>query len=557
VVASFSIPLPPTAEPRTLRPTETPHADAVARSNGAAEVRRRPRASPWVWVTLAAILALAAFLRLWHLDALGANSDEAVYAGQAASIASQPQLEPLFPIFRAHPLLFQTLLSVGYHFGGGLEVARVMSAVLGIATVAVTFSLGRLMYGAKAGLLAALFMAAMPYHVVVTRQVLLDGPMTLCATLSLYLLARFAITGRGAWLYASAGVMGATVLCKETSILLLGAVYSFFALAPEIRLRVREAVIACAILGVTILQFPLVLDAAGGGRRGGNYLVWQLFRRPNHDWGFYPQVVPVAIGLLVVVAAAAAFWVVRRRRSWRETLLLSWIAVPTAFFQLWPVKGFQYLLPIAPAVAVLAGMAVAHWWSAMPRRVALPRLLPARLLSGRLVPRLPHAATVVVPAAVILLSLLPATLRRVDPSPSTSLLAGSGGMPGGREAGLWLGRNVPPGAQLMTIGPSMANVLTFYGHHRAFALSVSPNPLNRNPSYEPLVNPDLAVREARVQYAVWDAFSAGRSPFFAQTLLRYVERYQGRLVHQQTLAVKTARGRVVRRPSIAIYVLRP
>jgi 4-amino-4-deoxy-L-arabinose transferase-like glycosyltransferase len=520
----------------------------------AAEAKRAPplrpgagarparRSSRTAWVFLGAILALAAFLRLWHLGAVGANSDEAVYAGQGASIAGVPGFEPLFPIFRAHPLLFQTLLSVGYHYGGGLDVARAMSAVLGVATVAVTFLLGRLLYGTRAGLVSALVMAVMPYHVIVTRQVLLDGPMVLWSTVSLYLLARFARAGHGPWLYASAAAMGLTVLSKETSVLLLGAVYAFFALAPQVRLRLRQAVIAAAILAVTVVQFPLVLKLAGGSRSGGHYLAWQLFRRPNHDWGFYPSLVPPAIGLAVLAAAIAGLWLLRRRGSWRETLLLSWIVVPTAFFQLWPVKGFQYLLPIAPALAVLAGRTVAHWAPAFP--IARVRRWPRRM-------------TVAVPAAVLVLSLLPTTLRRISPAPTTSLLAGSGGMPGGREAGLWLGRQVPPGAQLMTIGPSMANVLAFYGRRQAFGLSVSPNPLSRNPSYQPLTNPDLAVRDGRVQYAVWDAFSASRSPFFTRNLLRYVERYRGRVVHEQTLAVRTAGGSVTRRPSIVIYVLRP
>lgn len=494
------------------------------------------------WLLLTAILALAALLRLWRLNAVGANSDEAVYAGQGASIAGDPDLEPLFPIFRAHPLLFQTLVSLGYHAGGGLGLARVMSAALGVASVYVTFRLGRLLYGTTAGLLAALFLAAMPYHVLVTRQVLLDGPMTLCATLALYLLARYATTMRAAWLYAAAAAMGLTVLCKETSLLLLGAVYAFFALVPEIRIRLRDAAVAAAIVAAVVVQFPLVLQLAGGSRTGGHYLVWQLFRRPNHDWAFYPSVVPLAMGILVVAAAAAGLWVLRARRSWRETLLLSWILVPAVFFQLWPVKGFQYLLPCAPAVAVLAGRAVAHW----PHAEALWR-----------VPRRWRRLAVAAPALVIGVSLVVASWERITPSSSRSLLAGAGGMPGGREAGEWLRRHVPPGAQLMTIGPSMANVLAFYGHRRAFGLSVSPNPLSRNPSYRPLVNPDLAVREARVQYAVWDTFSASRSPFFARRLRRYVERYRGRVVHQQTLRVPTAGGRTARRPSIVVYVLRP
>ena len=382
----------------------------------------------------------------------------------------------------------------------------------------------------------------MPYHVVVSRQVLLDGPMTLCATLSLYLLARFALTARPTWLYAAAAAMGLTVLCKETSILLLGAVYAFFALAPEVPVRLRQGLLAAGVLVVTIAPFPVVLHLAGGSRSGGHYLAWQLFRRPNHDLGFYLSVVPPAVGLLVLALAVAGLVLLRRRRSWRETLLVAWIVVPLAFFLLWPVKGFQYLLPCAPAVAVLAARTLA--------------LAPARL-AGRPVGGRARLLAVGLPAVVVASLLAVSSFDRIEPSASASLLAGSGGMPGGREAGRWLGAHVPPGAQVMTIGPSMANVLAFYGHHRAWGLSVSPNPLSRNPSYQPLVNPDLAIREARVQYAVWDAFSASRSSFFARSLQRYVERYRGRLVHAVMLPARTASGRTVRRPAILVYVLRP
>ena len=61
---------------------------------------------------LLAVLALATFLRFWQLDRVGFNSDEAVYSGTAASIAGNDGDAPMFPIFRAHPLFFQILLSV-------------------------------------------------------------------------------------------------------------------------------------------------------------------------------------------------------------------------------------------------------------------------------------------------------------------------------------------------------------------------------------------------------------------------------------------------------------
>ena len=288
-------------------------------------------------------------------------------AGQGAALANDPTLTPFFPVFRAHPLLFQTLLSFGYRLGGGDLMGRSLSAAFGLGTIVLVFAIGRLLYGRRAGLLAALLIALMPYDVLVSRQVLLDGPMTFFSTASLYLVALYATTSRRAWLYAAGAAMGLTILTKETSVLTVGSLFAFFALSPEIRTRTRDLGLAAVAMGGVALAYPLALRFGGGGDRGQNYLVWQLLRRPNHDWTFYPTNVPLAIGPLVIAAALAGLWLLRRQMSWRETLLLTWIFVPVVFFQLWPVKGFQYLLPAAPAVALLAGRTLALWRPRMPR----------------------------------------------------------------------------------------------------------------------------------------------------------------------------------------------
>jgi hypothetical protein len=495
------------------------------------------------WLAMPLILGMGAFLRIWRINSLGFNSDEAVYAGQAASIANDPELVELFPIFRAHPLLFQSILSLGFPFGAGDLFARLVSAAIGIATVYMVYRLADLLYGRKAALLAALFMALMPYHVVVTRQVLLDGPMVFCATLTLYLLARFVITGRSAWLYATGASMGLTFLAKEPAILFLGAIYAFFALSPEIRLRFKDLVISAAMMVLVIAPFPLSLFLAGKTETGGQFIIWQIFRRPNHEWDFYPTTVPEVIGPLIILAAIAGLWLLRRERSWRETLLLTWIAVPLVFFQLWPVKGFQYLLPVAPAIAVLAARTLGRWSpdttvSILRRRVSGAWLLPLA-------------------AGVVALTLLIPAWQRTQPSTDDTFLAGAGGVPGGREAGEWIEENAPEGAQLMTIGPSMANIIQFYGHRRAFGLSVSSNPLNRNPSYEPIDNPDLMIRHNELQYIVWDSFSASRSSFFSDKVILYADRYNGRVVHTETVTVTTPSGEKAEKPVIVIYEVRP
>ena len=482
---------------------------------------------------LALILALAAVLRVWQLNSTGFNSDEAVYAGQAAAIAGHPELGELFPIFRAHPLLVQTVLSVGFqlHLAEGFE--RLTVATVGVATVYLVYELGRLLYGRPAGLIAALLMALMPYHVVVTRQVLLDGPMTFFATLTVLLLARFVLSGRSGWLYCAGAAMGLTFLSKETSIVLLGAIYAFLALTPELRVRLRDLAVSLGVMALVIAPFPLSLMLAGRTGTGESYLTWQLLRRPNHDWLFYPTTVPEAIGPLLLLAAVVGLWLLRREASWRETLLVSWIAVPVVFFWLWPVKGFQYLLPVAPALAVLAARAL--------YRLPMPT---ARGLTS-------------LGVAIVALSLLIPTWKRVQGARPDTFLAGSGGLPGGRETGQWIDANVPEGSTFMTIGPSMANLVQYYGRRKAYGLSVSPNPLNRNPSYEALTNPDRAIRDSELQYVVWDTFSAGRSASFSKKLLSYVDRYDGRVAHTEVLPAKTALGESSDRPAIVVFAVRP
>ena len=310
----------PTAE---LRPAE--QQTRLERFVPATRLDRAP-----VGVYLAPVLGAAALLRVWQLGSTGFNSDEAVYAGQAAAIADHPELEDFFPVFRAHPLLIQTLLSLGFRLRLGDGFARLTVAVMGVATVYLVYELGRLLYGRRAGLFAALLMALMPYHVVVTRQLLLDGPMTFFATLTMLLLTRFVLSGRPVWLYATGGAMGLAILSKETSVVLLGAVYAFLALTPALRVRLRDLAISSCVMALVVAPFPLSLMLAGRTGTGESYLTWQLFRRPNHDLLFYPATVPEAVGPLVVLAAVAGLWLLRRQSSWRETLLVSWIVVPAA-----------------------------------------------------------------------------------------------------------------------------------------------------------------------------------------------------------------------------------
>ena len=493
---------------------------------------------------LSGIVAVAILVRLWHFNDVGYNSDEAVYAGQGAGIAHDPQLAPYFPVFRAHPLLFQTILAVGYELNQGDWFGRVAAIGFGALCVLATFELGRLLYGIRVGLIAAAVLALMPYHVVVSRQVLLDGPQTFFTTATLCLLVRFARSGRTRWLYCAGAGMGLSVLAKEPSVVFCGAVYAFFALSPEIRVRLRSSLIALALMAVTIVPYPLALLLSGQVGTGGSFLTWQLVRRPNHSLSFYLTSVPRSMGFAVCGLAVLSLLAHTqgRRWTWRETLIACWIGVPVAFLELWPVKGFQYLLPLAPVVAVLA----ADGASVLARELV------------RALKRTPSVARTRAVLVVVLLGTLAVpTYAAVSPTSRITFLAGAGGVPGGRETGRFVEANVPDGATLLTIGPSMANIVEFYGHRRAYGLSVSPNPLRRNPVYEAVANPDRSLRRGDIQYIVWDAFSARRSVHFERRLLSYVSRYRGRVVFTFSASARAADGSIARVPLIIVYAVRP
>ncbi len=160
-------------------------------------------------------------------------------------------------------------------------------------------------------------------------------------------------------------------------------------------------------------------------------------------------------------------------------------------------------------------------------------------------------------AVLVLASAVVPTLQQVTSTDRDTALAGTGGLPGGRELGAWIREHVPVGVTMMTIGPSMSNVIRWYGHRNALGLSVSPNPLYRNPVYDPIPNPDLAIRRNEIQYVVWDSFSAARSSFFSDAVERYVDRYNGREVYRDAVPGTDARGRPTQVPIIIVYEVRP
>ena len=536
--------------------------DQPRRPAGAAPAARPDSALATLAVVIVA--AIAASLRLAQLTQFGFNTDEAVYSGQAAALAGNQQYTAMFGVFRAHPLLVHFLVSLIYRVTGINDVApRVLSAVFGIALVLVVGAVALVAYGRLAGLIAMAFAAVTPYAVTVSRQMLLDGPMAFFAGLTILFLALYVRRPHRILLYSAAAAAGLAFLAKESAVLIIPAVIVFMLLARDVPFRLRDIAITAGVYVLTVSPFPLSLLLGGGTGNAQQFFVWQILRRANHDPAFYWDKVVPSVGLPIILLAIVGLGVALWRRRGIDVLIVALCLVTIGFFELWPVKGFQYLIPVVTPTVILAALGVI--WLGTAVGAAYNRIfrLPPRTVIWA-------ARTAVVAASVGVLAIgsvtvvaAPApTLLATDSSddltqPAYGFVAGTGGLKASRPVGVWIKAHTLPNSRFMTIGPSFANIIQFYGERRAVALAVSPNPLHRNPSYTPIENPDKAIKTGAIQYLVYDSYTASRTKFFTSHLLSYVAKYKGILVYADYQPVHRADGTTKQAPVVLIYEVHP
>jgi 4-amino-4-deoxy-L-arabinose transferase-like glycosyltransferase len=146
---------------------------------------------------LLGVAVLAAALRWFRIDAQSLWYDEGI---------SAHQLTRTFPeILRAaaldtHPPLYYWSLKAWSEVFGSSELAlRSLSAAWGVATVVLTFGIGRRLFGTLVGSVAALLLAVAPLAVYYSQEVRMYAQVT-----ALAMLAAYAYTRRSNWLYALA-----------------------------------------------------------------------------------------------------------------------------------------------------------------------------------------------------------------------------------------------------------------------------------------------------------------------------------------------------------------
>lgn len=553
---------PPVAAPPATSPSN-PRAGAQHR--GASDVLKQLARDGRVTVGGAVLLVAvtATYVRFAGLSQIGFNSDEAVYSGQAAAIAGFQPYGELFGVFRAHPLLVQFVVALAYSLSGHVNdvFPRVVTAGFGVALALICWGIGYVVRGRFVGFAMGMIAALCPYAVLVSRQMLLDGPMTTFVAATMLMIAVWLRTRRIGWFYAAAAMAALAVLAKEMGMLIVPAIVLFLMFSRDLPLRWRRDLpLAVSVFVVAISPYPMSLLLGGGTHTTNQFVAWQFFRQPNHDASFYLTAVPPSLGYVTISLAVLGLASLRWRWQPFDTLAICLIVCNLAFYEIWPTKGFEYLMPIVPPVVYMAGrgaIALSELGPAFARVLRIERLELRWAAAFALALALISMAPPIVDAAVNPRSASASSLVATDSDsggqPATAVhtfLAGTGGLEASRPTGDWIRTHTLPSARFLTIGPSFGNVIQFYGQRKANALSVSANPLHRNPQYVPVVNPDAAIRSGSIQYLVYDSYSAARSPFFARTLMSYVNKFRG-------VAVYTYRHDANGPADVVIYEVHP
>ncbi|WP_084578916.1 ArnT family glycosyltransferase [Sphingomonas azotifigens] len=366
---------------------------------------------------LFAILLLAAVLRLHRLNfglpALN-DPDEPVFIMTAMDMLREGRLNPGW---FGHPatLLFYLLALIVLLVGGvGAMLGawssadafvsavfsdpavivlpmRGLSALLGIASVAVTWAIGRRIGGARVGLAAALLLACNPLHVELSQVVRTDMLATVLMGWCTYHALAVA-QGGGTRQAVLAGIAAGLACATKWPALLIvvGPVAAGLFAARDSRAAARALAVAPLVAVATLLlaspyillDYPTVLRDLGGearpmhlGATGHGFignLLWYV-----HD--------PLAgsFGIAGLLSAALGAIALARDRA-NAVVLLPASAVILAALATQSLVWARWIVPLLPVVAILAAIGLSMIADAVrppgARRLVLP--CAALLIAG-------------------------------------------------------------------------------------------------------------------------------------------------------------------------------
>lgn len=332
------------------------------------------RAKPWMFFVLGCLVFLTTALRrdLWA-------PDEPRHAEVAAEMVRSgdyviPQLNGEVYSDKPPPPFWVMVTSMRMLGGPSEFAARLPFAIGAGLTLALLFSIARRLFGAQVAFSATLIMMTAGQFMWLAQRVSLDIFQTLFVTLAIYGWLRQQRGEGSSWVNGLIFFLacGCGISTKGPTALLVPLSAAIgHALASKTLSRLRDPRFLAGIVAMAAFILGWLIPAS---RRGGeaythDLVFTQSFGRIanawNHEHPFFYYFGEWPIEFLPWSPAfLLAIWLAWREkgalpgRSEDRRLLYSWIAIPFLVLSIAQSKRGNYLLPLYPAAAMLAALAV-------------------------------------------------------------------------------------------------------------------------------------------------------------------------------------------------------
>ena len=447
---------------------------------------------------------LSLSLRLGNIGDHGFNSDEAIYSGQAGSLAGLEEFNQHFSLFRAHPLLLQFFISIAFTlFGVSDVIARIIPVIFGVATILVTYFVAKNLFNLNTAIVSTLILSILPYHITMTTQIFVDIPLSLFYLLTLLFLIKYIKTNRSTWMYAIGISSGLTFISKEIGLFSLVSIAVYMIIVKKLTFKFSLVVIALFIFtSLPFLLPPLIIEDAKNALI--NYYEWQRGRESSASDTFYLQILLyhglgyILFGLCIV---SIIYLIKSFNKSSPYLLLLIWIAIPLIVYHLLPLKGYNYLVSIIPPLVIIGS-------SCLFLVIKKYQWLTACL--------------------VILLIPISLEITKEFSIDNKNDFPTSGPVPYVREAVIWIRENTNEESKVLTIHSSTANLVKFYSNRDAIPLKS-----NKNPAYISLKDADLAILNNKINFLIYEPHISEKFPTLEPVkdkMKKYITRYNATLV---------------------------
>lgn len=331
------------------------------------------------------ITAIATVFRLWGLKWGLPNSlhHYTYHPDEFFQIATMAVLNPaklqLDPGFYNYPTGYMNLgsliLQVLQGYGMQMSVsniylaARVMSAIMGVATVPVVYFVGAKLYGRAAGIIAALVFAVLPLHIIHSHFATVDVPATLWVTVAL-LGASWIASGGSLKAYIATGLAaGLAVGTKYNVAIVILPVFAAVFLQSSASTWVKRAFNRQALIAFIsffagfVIACPGFLIWPGKFLNGLHYEMTHaqsghglVFVGKGPGWfDLLSNAFGYGLGFFMLVMAIAAVGMAIARRKKSDWLLLAFVIPYFLLISCSNVRFARYAMPLLPPLAILIG----------------------------------------------------------------------------------------------------------------------------------------------------------------------------------------------------------